>query len=352
MQNTESEAHAQLDYAIKRGINFIDTAEMYPIPTSRQHHKFGETERYIGNYLAKHAESNLRSRLVIATKVMGYSKKSRLAAQRNSPPQCHPPYKDSRQDIQSILQACEGSLRRLRTDYIDLYQLHWPDRYVPMFGSREYKLDSDRQSIPIREILGALNTLLQQGKIRAYGLCNETTFGVCEFVRIADELGMARPATIQNTFCLLDRRFESELAEACSPMNFNIGLMAWGTLAGGLLTGKYHGKMRAESRKTADEELQQARFVRFPEFHRRMTTETTFEMTALYMRIAHRHGITACQLAHLFCKSRWFMASCIVGATCLEQLREDVDDFDGDVGEDVLNEIDAVHNKCKDCICS
>ena len=145
--------------------------------------------------------------------------------------------------------ACDASLRRLRTDYIDLYQLHWPDRYAPNFGQSVYDPKQERDAVPIKETVAALGELIAAGKIRHYGLSNETTYGVCEFVRAADELGVPRPVSIQNSFCLLHRTFETELAEACAPSHYNIGLLPWTPLAGGALSGKYlHGKRPAEGR--------------------------------------------------------------------------------------------------------
>lgn len=193
----------------------------------------------MGSYLGKH--KHIRSELIIATKVMGFSKCSETVANRLVR-KLTEPYPDSRQTRESILLACDGSLRRLQTDYIDLYQPHWPDRYVPLWGTREYHVSRERDSVPIRETLLAFKSLLDCEKIRAYGLSNESTFGVCQFVRVADELGLPRPASIQNSFCLMDRRFKAELAEACSPRNCNIGLLQWPILAGGILTGKYNGK--------------------------------------------------------------------------------------------------------------
>ena len=246
VQNTEAEAHEQLDYAIKqRGVNFIDTAEMYPVPSSDARWKPGTTEEIIGNWLAKNVE--LRKELVVATKVSGYQAKSETAGNRTVPAgaPCA-----ARLDKQSIFQACDASLRRLRTDYIDLYQVHWPDRYLPIgafTGSTEYIQSKERSdSVPIRETVEALGELIKAGKIRHYGLSNESTFGVCEFVRAADELGVPRPVSIQNSFCLLHRQFDTEVAEACSKSNYNILLLPWTPLAGGALSGKYLDGARPE----------------------------------------------------------------------------------------------------------
>lgn len=300
IQNTEADAHDQLDYAIKeRGINFIDTAEVYPVPSSAPVWVPGTTEKYIGTWLA--SNKNLRSKLIIATKVMGFSQASVVPGHRRDPPITEK--SPSRLDRESILAACDGSLRRLQTDYIDLLQLHWPDRYVPIFGPRAYDLSKERKdSIPIRESAKALQELLTSGKIRAYGLSNETTFGVCEWCRVADELGMPRPATIQNCFSLLDRRFESHLAEACAPSNLNVGLLPWSPLAGGMLSGKYMGKLGDNA--SHDKSLKNARFVLFPAFQDRFCSERSAKAVSEYSKLAMSTGISLATLALAFCKSR------------------------------------------------
>lgn len=346
VQNTEADAHEQIDYAISQGVNFLDTAEIYPVPSSSPNQVPGTTERYIGTWLAKHAD--MRSQLIIATKIMGFSKNSKTAANRTDPPLTGPPFPDSRLDRTNILTACEGSLRRLQTDYIDLYQLHWPDRYVPIFGGRQYRPQFERESIAIRETLLSLKVLLDSGKIRAYGLSNETTFGVCEFVRLADELGMPRPATIQNPFCLLNRSFEFELAEACAPSNYNIGLLPWSILAGGVLSGKYNGKLDSE-KKPIDDSLNNARFVKFPSFQGRFTSDGALASTEKYMHLAKKEGMSVATLAHAFCKSRWYIPSTIIGATTMEQLKENIKAFDVELSESALKRIDEIHNENKDC---
>lgn len=345
MQNSEAEAHAQLDYAIDRGVNFIDTAEMYPVPQNAPGQVPGTTERYIGSYLAKNP--NVRSKLIIASKIAGYGKGSRIAARRTNPPIWKEPLPDSRHDPESIIHACNASLHRLQTDYIDLYQLHWPDRYAPGFGNRGYKPELERKAVPFRTILLAIKSLLDEGKIRAYGLSNETTYGVCEFVRAADELGVPRPATIQNSFCLLDRQFEIDLAEACAPSNYNIGLLPWSILAGGTLTGKYLGKLD-ENREPRIESLRNSRFVKFRDYQERFTTKAVYQATERYALIAKEHSISLATLAQAFCKSRWYIPSAIVGATKLSQLKQNIDAFEVELDEEVLKMIDEVHNTNKD----
>ncbi|CAE7641986.1 tas [Symbiodinium sp. CCMP2592] len=232
VQNDEAEAHEQLDYAVKeRGVNFIDTAEMYPVPNFDPQWCPGTTEEYIGNWL--HKNPDLRDKVVLATKVVGRWPKSRVAARRTLPEGEADDYPDGRLDEKSVLEACDASLRRLKTDCIDLYQVHWPDRYVPIFGGTVYKAESEREAVRVEETAGAMKKLLDAGKIKAYGVSNETTFGVCEWARAADKLGIPAPASIQNALSMVVRLFEYELAEACSERNLNIGLMAYSILAGG-----------------------------------------------------------------------------------------------------------------------
>lgn len=344
VQNTEADAHEQIDYARSRGINFLDTAEVYPAPSSDPKQVPGTTERYIGTYLAKNPGA--RSELVIATKVMGFGKESKTVALRTDPP-LEKPFPDSRLDRENIRAACTASLRRLQTDYIDLYQLHWPDRYVPIFGSRAYNPNRERESVPIRDTLLALKELLDEGKIRAYGLSNETTFGVCEFIRFADEIGMPRPATIQNPFCLLNRSFEVDLAEACSPSNFNIGLLPWSILGGGALTGKYNRKVN-EDGSISDPSLKGTRFALYPFFQGRFLTASTLAAIDSYMKLAKQHGMSVATLAQAFCKSRWYIPSSIIGATKLEHLKENIDAFEIELNDKILKQIDDIHNENKD----
>ena len=347
VQNTEREACEQLTYATReRGVNFIDTAEMYPVPMSEPSWRPGTTEEYIGRWLR--ANAGMRKDLVIATKVCGFGASSTIVRNREAGTRddSTAAAAAARLDRKSVINACDGSLRRLGTDYIDLYQLHWPDRYVPIgafYGSAEYDPSKERvDAVPIRETVAALGELIAAGKIRHYGLSNETTFGVCEFVRAADELGIARPVSIQNSFCLLHRSFESELAEACAESNYNIGLLPWTPLGGGALTGKYLNGARPKS----------ARLVKFEKygFHQRYLNEKSREATAAYKRIADEAGMSLATLALAWCNTRSFVASTIVGATTMEQLKENIDAFESSVvlSDDTLRAIDEVHQNCRD----
>jgi len=334
VQNTEAEGHAQLDYYVKeRGCNFIDTAEMYPVPASSNKWKPGTTEEIIGTWLAKNPD--LRKEVIIATKISGFNPQSETVGNRTVPPSGPA---DGRLDAASIKQACEASLRRLQTSYIDVYQLHWPDRYAPNFGSTAYNPAKERDAVPIEETVAALKELIDAGKILNYGLSNETCFGVCEFGRVADELGCPRPVSIQNSFSLIHRSFETELAEACAPRNYNVGLLPWSPLAGGALSGKY---LDGASPKGA-------RFTLFPSFMARFKRPATTNAVKKYKAIADREGISLATMALAWCRSRWYVSSTIIGATTLDQLKENMDAFTVELSPKVLQEIDEIHLSCRD----
>ena len=345
VQNTEGEAHAQLDYAIKeRGVNFIDTAEMYPVPMSDPTWIPGTTERYIGTWLARNP--GIREDVVIATKIAGFGAPAKIVNNR-FPNRDRPGEATGRLDRDSVLRACDASLERLQTDYIDLYQIHWPDRYVPIgafYGSPAYDPELERaDSVPIRETVEALGALIEAGKIRHYGLSNESTFGVCEFVRAADELGVPRPVSIQNSFCLLHRSFETELAEACAESNYDIGLLPWTPLGGGALTGKYLDDARSPS---------DGRLVKYKKygFHQRYLNAPSRLATSEYKKIADREGVSLATLALAWCKTRSYVSSTIIGATTMDQLRENIDAFAPSVclSEAALRAVDEVHERCRD----
>jgi len=354
VQNDRADAFAQLEYARSKGCNFIDTAELYPVPLTAPEWKAGNTELILGEYL-KTIGNQARDELVIASKIAGFFPNSPVAAERTVPPTDPPP--DCRLDRDSIRQATDASLRRLQTDRIDLMQIHWPDRYVPAFGLMSYRHEQKRaDAVPIRETAAALKELIDEGKIRYIGLSNESTYGVCEWVRACEELGIAdKLATIQNSYSLLDRRFDSELAEAVD--NYNIGLLPWSVLAGGLLSGKY----RSGSKKSGIASDDSSRFNKYPDYMARWNPKSATESTLLavdeYSRIAEEAGLTPSQLAVAFCRSRKFIAnsgSVIVGATTVEQLKENMEPFDTPVelSEDVLAKIDEVHLRCRDPCCT
>lgn len=311
-QNTEAEAHTQLDYAVSHGVNFIDTAEMYPVaPRAETVHR---TETYIGNWL-KHRQ---RDKLIVATKIAGPARGFNWI--RNGP----------RVNREHIHAAIDASLRRLQTDYVDLYQIHWPDRYVPMFGATSYDVTQARDSTPIAEQLSALAELVKTGKVRHIGLSNETPWGISEFVRIADQLGLPKIVSIQNAYHLMNRTFENGLAEVCNQSQ--VGLLAYSPLAFGWLTGKYITDPAAHGRITL-----------FPGFGQRYNKINVPAATKEYMRIAQEADLSPAALALAFARTRWFTSSVIVGATTLEQLKENLASAEVTLSAKTLDGIEDIH---------
>ena len=311
-QNNEAEAHAQLDLAAARGVNFIDTAEMYPVaPRAETVHR---TESHIGTWLKRQP----RDRLIVATKIAGPARG--FSWIRNGP----------RIDRTHITAAIDGSLRRLQTDYVDLYQIHWPDRYVPMFGATSYDVTKERDSTPIAEQLQVLAELVKTGKVRHIGLSNETPWGVSEFVRYAEQLGLPKVVSIQNAYSLLNRTFESGLAETCR--HADVGLLAYSPLAFGWLSGKYLADPKAHGRITL-----------FPGFGQRYNKPNVPAATQEYVRIARDAGLAPATMALAFARTRWFASSVILGATTLEQLQEDLDSGEVALSAEILEKIEAVH---------
>ena len=332
-QNTQEEAWAQLDYFVAQGGNFIDTAELYPVPPSPD--TCGRTEEYIGAWLE--ARGN-RSSVVLATKVMGGGGDTRnfIPANRSVPP--NPAAPNGRLEPQQIHDAVTASLRRLRTGYLDLLQLHWPDRYVPAWGRNQFdhKKAASFEPVPFEAQLGALKDLLAAGTIRAWGVSNETAWGVAKLCEVAARMGMPPPLSIQNDFSLLDRRFEGALAESC--YHGNLGLLVYGGLNGGALTDKYHdGSTPAPS----------SRHVLFPGFQPRYHSPTAMAAAKLYYDLAKSKGLSLPTLALAWCRSRWYVASTIIGATTMQQLRENMAAFEVALDDTTLAEIDAIHLKAR-----
>jgi len=311
-QNTESDAHAQLDMAAAQGVNFIDAAEMYPVP-SREATQ-GLTESYIGSWL----KQQRREQFIVASKIAGASRG--LAWIRGMP----------RINRTQLHAAIDGSLRRLQTDYLDLYQLHWPDRYVPMFGGTSYDASQEHDGEPIVNQLEALAELVKEGKIRHIGLSNETPWGVSEFTRLAKQLGLPYVASIQNAYSLMNRTFESGLAEVCR--HENVALLAYSPLAFGHLSGKYLIDPQAPGRITL-----------FNNFGQRYTKPNVPAATQEYVRIAQETGLSPVQMALAFARTRWFTSSVIIGATNLQQLQENLDSAGLILSADVLKQIETVH---------
>jgi aryl-alcohol dehydrogenase (NADP+) len=316
-QNTIAEAHQQLDYAIAHGINFIDTAEMYPVPPNRESQ--GRTEEYIGEWLTQPHIKSQREKLIIATKIIGTG--------RN--------YKWVRDDAiatlsrKNILQAVDDSLKRLKTEYIDLYQIHWPDRNVPMFGKVEFDPLQERESVTITEQLETFDELIKSGKIRHLGISNETPWGICEFSHIAKLLGLPKIVSIQNSYNLLNRSFDDHHAEAC--YRENVSLLAYSPLAFGHLSGKYTKDIPPNSRVGL-----------FPSFGQRYKKANVKLATDEYVMIAQKYDLTPTQLAIAFVRSRWFVASTIIGATTIAQLQENIASANIQLSAEILVAIDDV----------
>ena len=312
-QNSEAEAHEQLDYAIAQGINFIDTAEMYPVPPNAKTQ--GRTESFLGSWLARRP----RDGLVIASKVAGPGRRDWIRGGRT----------DLTREV--IAEAVDTSLARLKIDYIDLYQIHWPQRNVPMFGSTEFDPAKEKGNGPtIAEQVDGMARMIKAGKIRYYGLSNETAWGVCEFRRVARELGVPGPITIQNSYSLVSRNVDNDLAEAL--FREEMSLLAYSPLAGGILSGKYlKGGKPANSRFTLFDSLGMR-------FRKPMVTEAV----AAYVDLARRRGISSAQLALGYVKSRWFLGASIIGATTMTQLKEDVAAAQFELDADTLAEIAKV----------
>lgn len=321
-QNSEAQAHDQLDYAFGQGVNFIDTAEGYPVtPVSRETQFL--TETYIGNWIAARGR---RDDIILATKVAGPSRDSVRVFRGGG----------NRLDRRNIEQAVEDSLRRLRTDYIDLYQLHWPDRRVPSFGARGLsRIDDDADTVPIEETLSVLADLVRAGKIRHFGVSNETAWGVAEYLRLAREKDLPRVASIQNAYNLLNRTFEQGLSEFA--LREDVGLLAYSPLAGGNLTGKYlGGRIPEGSRRDVARQ-----FLRYDLPGQPVAS-------ARYVAIAHAHGLDPAELALAFVNSRPFVTSTIIGATSLAQLKTDIGSERISLNEDALTAIEAVHREIPD----
>ena len=312
-QNTEAEGHAQMDYALDQGINFIDTAEMYAVPPRAE--TYGKTEEIIGTWLKARGS---RDRIVLATKVVGPG--SRFPHIRDGQP---------RLDRKNLIEALDGSLRRLQTDYVDLYQLHWPDRMTNMFGQLGYTHDPEETTTPVEETLGVLDEFVRAGKVRHIGLSNDTPWGVMRFLHLAEVRGWSRVVSVQNPYSLLNRSFEVGLAECA--MREQCGLLAYSPMAGGALSGKYLNGARPAG----------ARMTLFSQFSR-YDNPQGHQATARYVDLAGRHGLDPAQMALAFVTSQPFVTSNIIGATSMEQLHSDIASADLRLPEDVLADIEVV----------
>ncbi|WP_310615498.1 aldo/keto reductase [Limnohabitans sp.] len=325
-QVNEADSHAILDHSLARGVNFIDTAEMYSVPPKAE--TCGHTETIIGNWFAKNPGA--RQKLVVATKVAG-------------PSRGMPWIRDHvNLTVKDFLTSCEGSLRRLQTDVIDLYQIHWPERHVPAFGGVYYDPQKENSEITIHAQLEALAQLVKDGKVRHVGVSNETPYGVHEFVRLAEQHGLPRVATTQNPYCLINRTYENGLDETCHRLK--VSLLAYSPLGFGLLTGKYDasGIIGPDAPKGARisgyESVRKQRWGR-PE---------SLVAARRYNALALENGMTPSQMALAFCYTKWQVASTIIGVTSIGQLDADLDAWGTTLSPEVLAAIDAIRWEMRD----
>ncbi|WP_110975257.1 NADP(H)-dependent aldo-keto reductase [Acinetobacter sp. WCHAc060042] len=318
-QNTQAEAFEQLDYALAQGINFWDTAEMYPVPPKPETQ--GATEVIIGQWIAQRGG---RDKLFLASKIAGPSQGG-----------SHIRDGQTRFNANDISSALDGNLKRLQTDYIDLYQLHWPQRPTNFFGKLGYENDeahSTKTVTSLEETLLALEAEIQKGRIRYIGLSNETPWGTMKFLQIAEQLGLSKFVSVQNPYNLLNRTYEIGMSEIAKYEG--IGLLAYSPLAFGYLTGKFRNGARPAN----------ARVTLFSRFSRYSNPESEWA-TEQYAQLAEQHGLTPTQLALAFIKQQFFVTSTIIGATNLNQLKENIQAFEIDLSEEVLQGIQAIHQQ-------
>lgn len=318
-QNTESDAHEQMSYAITQGINFFDTAEMYAVPPSPQTQ--GLTETYIGNWFKK---TGKRSEIFLASKVV--SRRDSLEYIREGK---HMPIPDKK----NLKYAIEQSLRRLQTDHVDLYQIHWPDRKTNFFGVRGYTQDKPEDATPILETLEAATELMREGKIRYLGISNETPWGVMQYLALAQKFNLPKIVSIQNAYSLIMREFEIGLAEIS--MRENVGLLAYSPLGAGVLSGKYlYGTKPSGARHTLYERTAG-----------RYNHPYAQPAIKAYVDLAKKHGLDPSQMALAFVNSRPFVTSTIIGATKMDQLKSDIASINLELSEDILTAIASIHSQ-------
>ncbi len=315
-QNTEAEGHEQMDYALEQGVNFFDTAELYPIPAAAE--RYAHTEKIIGTWFKKNRN---REKVVIASKIVGRSPATSFIRTTGF-------------NRESITAAVEGSLKRLQTDYLDLYQLHWPDRVTNYFGKRGYQYDgTDLWEDNFHQILETLRDLIREGKIRQVGISNETPWGTMRYLEESKvHHDLPRMITIQNPYSLLNRLYEVGLAEISH--REDLGLLAYSPLGFGVLSGKYLG-----GRQPKD-----GRITLFPNYNR-YSGETAVKATEMYHKLAMENGLSLAQMSLAYVNSRPFVTSNIIGATNLEQLKENIESIHIDLSDEVLQGIEAIHNQ-------
>lgn len=311
-QNSESEGHAQMDYALEKGINFFDTAEMYSIPSRKE--TYGSTEKIIGTWFKK---TGKRDEIVLASKIAG--------------PNPNFGYMRDKLDFspESIKFALDQSLQRLQTDYLDVYQLHWPERKTNCFGQRGLKIQDDAWEDNFHEVLETFDGLIKAGKIKHIGVSNENPWGVMRLLEESKYNNLPRIKTIQNPYSLLNRLFENASAEVS--IRENVGLLAYSPLAFGVLSGKF---LTGESHPNS-------RLSLFPQYSRYSSTQSR-EATKLYQEVAKKHGLTLTQMALAFVQQQSFVISCIIGATTIEQLKENIATIDLVLSDEIIKEINAI----------
>lgn len=318
-QNTQAEAFQQLEYALDQGLFFWDTAEMYPVPPKPETQ--GATETILGNWIAQRGN---RDQLFIASKIAGPSQGG-----------SHIRDGQTRFTAAEIASAIDGSLKRLQSDYIDLYQLHWPQRPTNFFGKLGYgnsEAQQNNEITALEETLTALSDEIKKGRIRSIGLSNETPWGTMKFLNLAEKLSLEKFVSVQNPYSLLNRTYEIGMSEIAHYEN--VGLLAYSPLAFGYLTGKFrHGARPANARVTL-----------FSRFSRYSNPESEWA-TEQYAQLAEQHGLTLTQLALAFIKQQFFVTSTIIGATNLDQLKENIQAFDIDLSVDILQGIEEIHRQ-------
>ena len=326
-QVDEPTAHAILDRSLERGVNFIDTAEMYAVPPRAE--TFNATENIIGHWLAKNPSA--RQKLVLATKVAGPSRN--MPWVRGGSPDL---------TAADIVAACEGSLKRLNTEVIDLYQIHWPVRHVPNFGAVYFDPAKDELVTSMHTQLEALHTLVEAGKVRAVGLSNESPYGVHEFVRLSEQYGLPRVATLQNPYCLLNRTVENGLDETM--YRLGVSLLAYSPLGYSLLTGKYDASGLTGPQAPANGRLALFESAR----KQRWGRPEALVAARRYNALALEHGLTPTQLALAFCYTKWQVASTIIGVTSVAQLDENLDVWGTTLSPELLTQIDVIRWELRD----
>ena len=315
-QNTEAEGFEQMDYAVEKGINFFDTAELYAIPPKQK--TYGKTEEIIGNWFQKRKN---RKKIILATKIAGPGLKWIRGG-------------GSQYSSKSIEEALNDSLKRLKTDYIDLYQLHWPERNTNYFGDLDYEHNTNEKKWnSFDSILNVFKKLIDQGKIRYIGLSNETPWGFSKFLQIANEKKLPRVVSVQNPYNLVNRSYEVGMSEIS--IRENAGLLAYSPLAAGYLTGKYRNKQMPKN----------SRMDLFYENYPRYHNERTYNAVDEYFKIAKKNTVSLTQLSQAFVNSRDFVTSNIIGATTMSQLKENVESINISLTQEVINEINLVHEK-------